>query len=134
MPRWFDARFAEWKFSTQTHVRALADLAVVANLPATTVRDVTALLTATAATSWKIVTDDARPPEQRSAALAQLAADTRAQVAAQLGADIATNYLRDIFWFDLLTNGGGVNLTGGGVALRAVGPVTRPALPPAPSK
>lgn len=126
-----EARFAEWEFSTQTHVRALADLAVVANLPPPTVRDITALLTATAASSWKIVTDDARPPEQRSAALAQLAADTRAQVAAQLGPDIATTYLREVFWFDLLTKGGGVKLTGGGIGMRTVGPVSPPATPSA---
>lgn len=129
-----DARFADWEFSTQPHVRALADLAVAAHLPPPTVRDITALLTATAASSWKIVTDDARAPAQRTAALAQLAADTRTQVAAQLGADIAAKYLRDVFWFDLVANGAGVNLTGGGTMIQSVGPVARPSSPPSPGK
>ncbi len=129
-----DARFADWEFSTQPHVRALADLAVSANLPPPTIRDLTALLTATAASSWKIVTDNSQPPAQRSAALAQLAAEARTQVAAQLGADIAAKYLRDVFWFDLVANGAGVNLTGGGTMIQSVGPATPPPTPPTPGK
>ena len=102
-------------------------------MPPTAVREVNALLTAAAASSWTLVTDDARPTEQRAAALAQLAADTRAHVAAKLGPDVTEKYLRDVFWIDLMANGGGVHLTGGSISMRSVAPITRPAAPPAPT-
>ena len=66
-------------------------------------------------------------------ALAQLAADTRAHVAAKLGPDVTEKYLRDVFWIDLMANGGGVQLTGGSISMRSVAPITRPAAPPAPT-
>lgn len=128
-----ETRFADWESSTQTHVQALAQLAVVNNLPPTAVREVNALLTAAAASSWTLVTDDARPPAERTAALAQLAADTRAHVAAKLGPDVTEKYLRDVFWIDLMANGGGVQLTGGSISMRSIAPITRPAAPPAPT-
>ena len=128
-----ETRFADWESSTQTHVQALAQLAVVNNLPPTAVREVNALLAAAAASSWTLVNDDARPTEQRAAALAQLAAATRTQVAAKLGPDVTEKYLRDVFWIDLMANGGGVQLTGGSISMRSVAPITRPAAPPAPT-
>ena len=126
-----ETRFADWASSTQSHVQALAQLAVVNHLPAATVRDVNALLTATAASSWSIVNDGSRPTEQRTAALAQLATDTRTQVGAKLGPDIAAKYLSGVFWFEPMATGAGVRLTGGNVSLAGLGPVTRPATPPA---
>ncbi|MCX6953229.1 MAG: hypothetical protein NTV51_13840 [Verrucomicrobia bacterium] len=125
-----EARFADWETSSQMHVQALARLAVVNHLAPETVRDVTSILSATAATSWSIVNDHARPADQRTAALAQLAADTRGQITAKLGADTATKYLRDVVWFEPLANGTGVRLTpNGGLSLQGV---SRPAAPTAP--
>lgn len=124
-------RFAEWETSGQIHASALARLALVNNLPAQTVRDVTALMTATADHSWRISQANDLTVEQRVASLAQLAKDTRAQVSAKLGPDTATAYLRDVFWMDTIANGGAVHLTGGGMAIRNL--VPRPPSTPAPS-
>ena len=72
-------------------------------------------------------------PKGSGESIAQLAAETRTQVAAKLGGDVAAKYLRDVFWIDLMANGGGVQLTGGSISLRSVAPVNRPAAPPAPT-
>eukprot|EP01031_Cornospumella_fuschlensis_P051374 gene51374-biopygen41278 len=125
-------RFADWESSVQIHATTLARLALANNLPPQTVRDMNALMTATAASSWRIAQDSALTSEQRAAALGRLAHDTRTQVSSHLGATTATTYLRDVFWIDTIANGGAVRLSSEGISIRTSN--ARPPVAPVPPR
>jgi hypothetical protein len=114
-------RFADWELSNQGHYQSLARLARTNAIPDITVKQVATLLSQTSEESWKIADDVATTPAQKKTALADLAASTRAQVTAQLGA-AGDSYLKSVRWFDAIAAGNAVKLGSNLISYRSVEP------------
>lgn len=124
-----ETRFAEWQEALMPHFQTLARQAATNAISRETVKAVSALLTETTNTSWQIASDQTMDVAQKKAAMVDLAATTRTQVTAKLGASVAEPYLKSIRWFEGISAGTAVQVNGNTTYFRSVETPVRP-LPP----
>jgi hypothetical protein len=112
-------RFADWRQAGAAHYQSLVRLAGTHQLPPETVKQVADVLTETSNASWRIAESTTMTAPEKKAAMAELAAGARAQVAGKLG-DLTDSYLQSTRWFDGIGTGMAVQINGGMQAFRPV--------------
>lgn len=121
-----EARYAEYTRSSDREYQAITRLTQQANLPATAAVQAYDLRAAAAKESNRIYSDTALSTDQKRAALATLAQNTRTQLTATLGAEAGSTYLKVAnFWLRGIEQGA-VIFTENGVSFRSL-PTARPA-------
>lgn len=107
-----DARYADYVRAKNGEFQQLVQLAVQADLPATTAKQTFAFRDTVAQESSRIYAATDLTYDQKRAALTALAQNTRAQLTATLGATAAPAYLKTADrWLSILEKGGSVSFT-----------------------
>lgn len=118
-----DARYSDWKLAGKQYYGPLVRLAAENDLSPETVKQVAGIVSDTHDGSWRITVDPALTGPQKKAALAELVASARRQVAEKMGPDLAATYLKNgATFFDVMDSGTAVMMREvGGYGLRPVG-------------
>jgi uncharacterized protein (DUF4415 family) len=133
-----EARYAEYARTSDREYQAISRLTQQANLPATAAVQAYDLRAAASKESNRIFADAALSNDQKRAALATLAQNTRTQLTAALGADVGSTYLKVAnTWLSRIEQGAAVTFTENGSSTRNLPPArpanaTPPANPVAP--
>lgn len=125
-----EARYAEYARTSDRGFQAINRIAQQANLPPATAIQAYDLRTNASKESNRIYADTALSTDQKRAALASLAQNTRTQLGTTLGAEAGGTYLKIAEdWLGRIERGGAVTFTeGGGTSSRTL-PTTRTAAP-----
>ncbi len=115
-----DTRYGDWSTAGQKHTQLLAARASDLGLDSSAVRDLSSLLTRSAAESWRIASDGSIDAAKKRAALTALAADLRQGVKTRMGQEQASTFLADVPWVGRLSSGVGVQLQGDSITYRDV--------------
>lgn len=125
-----EARYADWSLGAQRYTATLTRLAPDYGFTPAQVRDSAMLLRDTAARSWSIGEDTSASPDEKRAALATLAAETRRTLTTQLGDTASAAVQRDAKWLDAIADGTAVKVEGYSVRsmpVQSFRPPSRPA-------
>lgn len=117
-----DERYAAYARSTNPDYLNLQAAAERFDIPAGTINQVYNLRDNVAGQSQRIAADKSLSAKQKREALAALAANTRAEVRSQLGAEVASAYLdKNMTWLKQIEKGGALQVTAtGDIRIRAI--------------
>lgn len=116
-----EARFAEFVRANNREYQHLRSIAAQENVPVEAANRAFALREQAASSSQRIAADATLTTEQKTAALTQLARDTRAQLAIFLGEKASAGYVKSATWVSTLEKGSPISFRPDGSLVRKRG-------------
>lgn len=113
-----EQRYADYTRSNNGEFRRLNDITLRENLPSQVAVQAFNQFDAAAQQSTRIFDDAALTLDQKRTALRALADSTRTQIRSTLGPTVGETYLRNANWLSMMENGGAINFSADGSALR----------------